>query len=731
MRVSIEDLKNSDFWEYLPKTELKNLSEREYLTFHYWYEDKMSIITDIKNVKVEPKITLYLHKNAPLYSSGEPYSLGYFQPPFDTQNTLFYQFLRYYYVTQGLLENKPKLLEYFKDAKLKDLESIDFKRKNTNYGNVFKINTRTDFKNAIDRFIFSSEQAKDELISIVDVVDAYTEDLHNMEIEIGEKPSFKKTIYGEVINKIVLAIKNPNGGFIPETTNKLRYLYVGENSQILKSDPFLVEAKNMVREKFGYNEIFAKTGWYYNKLDNKWRKPISDAECKLEKLADNSIFISQTSRFKDIDEYYKIVSGMSSSGIKKLVEVGWDTYLSDVLKHDTLYKHYPELFNIPIFLCYKNTTDYSFYYNPESKHIMMFGDPKRHDIKTVLLHETQHAIQRIENYGTGGNELFAKIISSIGGEGVKAYMNGYKIIKQLFISNCIPGGKYSYDRFIAHSSISAILSMDKITLEEYYQKAKNTIELIISVLIYYPNHAIRIRTFVEKDILDQIDIIKHSIESSKKAASNLTAQGFSDRMISTILFNAYESLLGEIESRSVQKMSQIDEELRGYLTPYSVESIEESQITVLTEDLYTDEDIPKRIKAAIEKDDEQRYIIHLTESPECEPFLHELGHIVYDLLGGVESNQAINQNFSEEEIKEMGGVQEIFCELFLNYILRTDVFKELNYEISENRKLKNIKIDFFERTFKDMFFSKPKNEIEFTNRLKYVNELEKLILNNV
>jgi len=392
MRVYLDDLKESIFWEYLPKDALKNLSEKEYLTFHYWYNDKMSLVEDIQNIKIEPKISLRLHKNAPI-KDGIPYSLGYFQLPFDTQNTLFYQFLRYYFVTKPLYDNRPNysseenkknLLEYFKIAKLKDLESIDFKNKKTEYGNVFNINTRIDFKNAIDRFVFANEQAKNELVSIVDIVDAYTKDAHDMQVSLGETPSFKKTIYGDIISKIVLAIKNPNGGLIPETSNKLRYLYVGENSEVLKADPMLAEAKTMVRNKFTYNEIFTKTGWFFNKLDGKWRKAISDANCELAKMVNNSIFVNKTTRFRDVSDYFNTVSGKRSEGILKLVKSGWDTCLSDVLKHDSLYKHYPQLYSLPIFLCYKDTNDYSFYFDPKNKYIMMYGNPFKHELAQLV-----------------------------------------------------------------------------------------------------------------------------------------------------------------------------------------------------------------------------------------------------------------------------------------------------------------------------------------------------------
>jgi len=137
-------------------------------------------------------------------------------------------------------------------------------------------------------------------------------------------------------------------------------------------------------------EIFDKTGWHRG-ADGLWRFNISDkdAALRLENLHKNSWKSPVSGR--DIDSY----------GIK------WDfsgkkQTLGDILKHDELFKQYPELRDMevkptPIF---DMTTKGA--YNPDTNTLHLAGG-EAGDFMSVLLHEVQHSIQKREGFARGGN----------------------------------------------------------------------------------------------------------------------------------------------------------------------------------------------------------------------------------------------------------------------------------------------------------------------------------------
>ena len=102
-------------YKSLPTSEFNKLGEGEFIVFFYFFDDATSSIIDIKGVKVVPTIHLSLYKNMPTHTSGEAYSFGYFQIPFDTQSSLFYHFLRYYYAKEEG-QNRSLLLSFFQES---------------------------------------------------------------------------------------------------------------------------------------------------------------------------------------------------------------------------------------------------------------------------------------------------------------------------------------------------------------------------------------------------------------------------------------------------------------------------------------------------------------------------------------------------------------------------------------------------------------------------------------
>ena len=106
------------------------------------------------------------------------------------------------------------------------------------FENVFKINSRSSYVKAVERFVRGSNHVLEPFYLVSDAIETYYNSLKN------------KSFYGGCLDKIVMAVGMPNGGLISEQSGKLRYLYVGENSKLSKEDASLNEAKEMLRNNF-------------------------------------------------------------------------------------------------------------------------------------------------------------------------------------------------------------------------------------------------------------------------------------------------------------------------------------------------------------------------------------------------------------------------------------------------------------------------------------------------
>ena len=737
MKITLEELKRTEMYKSLPIDEMRTLTTVNYLAFYYWYDDVLSEIVDIQGVKVVNDITLNLYKGMP-QKNGVPYSIGYFQSPFDTQSMLFYQFLKYYFSyakktvgkdSEHYKTNNKNLLQFFANAKKIDLENIEAKQKSTMYENVFNINSRSSYVSAVERFVRASPQILEPIHIVSDAINTYYNKIKN------------KCFYGGCLDKIVMAVPVPNGGLISEKSGKLRYLYVGENSSVSKGDVSLQEAKKMQREGFEVSEIYTKTNWFYNKQDQKWRKSISDKESMiLQNIPINTMFMKVDSKFngKEKDVFRYMGEGrQGDSDINRLVREGWDIYLSDVFHHPTLYKHYPSLFKLPIFYGVNNRdlgsdNSYNFYYTPNG-FLMIYGNQSDWDLKTVLLHEIQHAIQRIENFAQGGSPDLSSFIQQIGGENVKKYLHTHKRLKSVYKLGATSEGRYSYERFIKLYKDVAKIFKYSATEKQYYEDIDSAISVIINLYINETaSGKLKYDQYLGNQITELIEVLKNINEMAKQSYSKLVGErGLSASEIQKVIFEGYESLAGEIESRDVQHNSDIEEEILGYALPMSSESIKEEKITAIFEEIESDEKLPSVIRGAIENIEDDRYIMHLFEGISAQPIMHELGHIVADLFGRSVVDLTITNNLNANQIVNNGGIEETFCELFLCYLVKQNFTPRFTNDLLRGRTLMDVTI--FDEEFNKMFFPKvdEAQEKAFLERLFFLKTLKELIENTI
>lgn len=694
MRLEIKDLP-IEVQNLLPK-EFTKWNDDMFLTFWYEYDDSKSRIIDIKQFEKLSEITLFKYGTRPYSSIGLGLTLGFFKMPLLSQNSLLYQFL-YYYV-QNDKEAVKQLKEAYKEFKRIDLEDIETKLKNTKFNNVFEIYNRKTFSAAISRYLYVDNEVKTNIESIFDTLDYYF-----------RRRNANNSFYGGCLEKIVTAMKHPNGGLISDTGAKLRYLYIGQHSERMNNFAnqehiSFEKAKLMMRQKLTYAEIFAVTGWYFNTFDNKWRLKISDKDAKIPALKAGEFFIKKNSLFLDKkDKIHGYVTDKDHDVLSIYVKQGWDVMLGDVLQHPTLYKHYPQLYNVPIF--YAIPTDIyenNFYYSPDANYLMMYGHPTLFDIKTVMLHEAQHKIQAIENYGKGGNKDFiGKMIQAIGGEKVKEYFFIKSWNERAISLEAKPNGKYSYEEyrkvFAGKSIKGAIIYSDA---ESYYANIDDVSDFLERVYLNNPMQNLAIDFIANNGVLNNYIIIKSFMDSNSSANAKLRAMGLSDKQISDAKFNSYEYLLGEVESRDVQHSSMLDDEIGYYVLPLTSEGLEGDKVTVLSKFDGEEMVLPKKYKGAVEKTDSNYYIIHLFESTTCEPLLHELGHIVCDFMGREYVFEKIIRSIDSSIIDSFGGLEEVFCELFLCFIYKLNLSETIGYQL-EDRKL--IDETFLDLDFKDIF----------------------------
>jgi hypothetical protein len=197
-------------------------------------------------------------------------------------------------------------------------------------------------------------------------------------------------------------------------------------------------------------------------------------------------------------------------------------------------------------------------------------------------------------------------------------------------------------------------------------------------------------------VFELFENVSNGYSQAKKFRQKLMAEGYREDDIRNILFKSYENLYGELESRSTQSSRYVDSEYKNYfyLTKWENSPIE--QITVIdgVEQIIDCE----KIKAAVETKDES-YVMHFQKTMSCEPILHELGHIVHDVLKTLGHNDIIEKEYDKE--LSYDNKDEYFVDKFLGYLkeniedynLRNDF--RLNFGIRGNEKINNLLDDLF------------------------------------
>lgn len=213
---------------------------------------------------------------------------------------------------------------------------------------------------------------------------------------------------------------------VPAPANSLR-MFAGITAKTADREA-LVLAKEMTKQGVPREEIWKRTGWY-KAPDGHWKFEIDDSRAFFRDYAMPKA--DPFGKDKVVYDYltkkgYQLEKDPISGGIRNTpanhdavtpedMTAAWEyaaanppappeTALRNVLTHDELFKAYPELGNIPV----SPETSGTVYGSFNGKKITMGGgviNPKVNPLSTTL-HEGQHFIEEVENFGRGGNTDF-------------------------------------------------------------------------------------------------------------------------------------------------------------------------------------------------------------------------------------------------------------------------------------------------------------------------------------
>jgi hypothetical protein len=693
-----------------------NLSKGFYFVFNY------DLIEEESNIKVVSAKSFY-EINEGIYRQLVASHIGYMKEPFDTTNYLFFSLLKSACKSQ---ESSSKLNDLFFSYKVKDVEDYKANLKTQITGSQ-KINSSISFNTALNNIFIVNNKPVHGLCMIYELIDNYAKNVKG------------KSIYGQLLTKIVKAVKNPNGGLIPEYANsKMRYLIVGEKAA--SNNPEMMESLERAKELHrSYNtpySIYLETGWYFNKYDLKWRKRISDDSFyfQMDKISlENGSYQYTPKGFHDLKEQVQQLS--DGQGIEKLIIKGYDGKLGDYISFDDAFKLYPELSDIYSVLSV-NVIDsgYSFYFSPNPDCLVLISSKQtnnRYDIdkiKYVALHEIQHYIQNHEGFGNGGNQNLANLIDAVGGSSFRNFYNSLFAFQKKFEEVCITIPEEDFFNLISNlKNIKLKIRLDNFyklcdTKESIVANANSITYYLVTIYSLDDNAVPFIEQFINKYFNNSyLDLFKLALQQNRKALERdeqLRKKGWTSHDLYILNFQTYEALLGEVESRFVQQTSKIPKELQDYFELYTSETIDQSKIAVYNDSAYIDEG--KNAEAGIETTIDNNYVIHLPESfSNSINLLHETGHIIYDLVKDIILSDV---NYITKSLELGKDIEEYFCESFVDYVHRKNIDAALIRDINFGRDIEGF-TDFDEIISSVLYYQSTIDESGLILRLGFVEKL--------
>jgi len=215
-----------------------------------------------------------------------------------------------------------------------------------------------------------------------------------------------------------------------ESSNDIKYSMGGLKAETADKSA-LEKAMELEKDGTDSEKIRKETGWFKG-YDGKWRFEIDNSELKfktdIEKNRAAAIELAKM-KVKSAELEEKIVNNTATKAEEneyynldeKMIEYRKGVKLSDVINHPKLFEAYPQLKNVDVY--YEISSVNRGVYSSNGNVIMLNPMHTIDEQKEAIIHEIQHAIQRIEDFANGSNLEYWKNLGYSDEEAMAMYYN--------------------------------------------------------------------------------------------------------------------------------------------------------------------------------------------------------------------------------------------------------------------------------------------------------------------
>lgn len=205
-------------------------------------------------------------------------------------------------------------------------------------------------------------------------------------------------------NALMDAARNNRG-----TESTTRYSYSGVRVKTANKSA-LQKAVEMLTQEKSNEEIRKETGWFVG-MDGKWRFEINGRDLNVDTRG-HLLRNPDARRYNELFEKAYLHDNASEKELQELQILDKNLkdvrksplYLDEVIRHDKLFEAYPQLRDVEVRF-EKETGDANGAYSPGFNEIVLKTELKleSEELKNVLVHEIQHAIQEQEDFARGSS----------------------------------------------------------------------------------------------------------------------------------------------------------------------------------------------------------------------------------------------------------------------------------------------------------------------------------------
>jgi hypothetical protein len=359
---------------------------------------------------------------------------------------------------------------------------------------------------------------------------------------------------------------------------------------------------------------------------------------------------------------------------------------------------------------------------------MICGFPSCGESLSILLHEIQHAIQHKESFATGGNEFLASFVVALGGKEVRKIFSSINKIEK-YLEEYFNTDEYRLEiksivenEMVNNDQAEQIRGQLLTFLDSYENYSQSLNQVNFYIILFIAENGDYATSGLTSFLVNKVGYVIYEIfENITKAykeainyKNKLASEGYKKEDISRILFSSYENLYGETESRATQSSRYLGSDYKNYFYLNGWENgVLKNLVVIDGIDEIVDSE---KIKAAVERKGDE-YVLHFEKNRSSEPFLHELGHIVYDCLVKLGYKDLISK---ELDASTESKIQEKFVNTFLAYIrdilddknIKADLM--MDFSIQANEEIYKVLDEFF-------------RDSEINERTKYIKYMLEIV----